>query len=97
MSLLPFIPRRLLRSHKDPLAFSFLKGISTGNFPRSFGSVISNLFDEVLPKQPGASNLFLVQNENRNRLTQLHFPHKLLCHNFIYLIIESLKTVYFNW
>ena len=42
MSPLLLIRRRLLRSDKYPLAFSFLKSISTGNFPRNFISVISN-------------------------------------------------------
>ena len=53
MSLLLRIRRRLLRSHEDPIAFSFLKGISTGNFPRHFVSVISNQCGFVHAAQNG--------------------------------------------
>src|SRR5829696_7826344 len=53
MALLLRICRRLLRSHEDPIAFSFLKGIRTSNFPRNFVSVISNPCSFVHAAQNG--------------------------------------------
>src|SRR5688572_9267308 len=85
MSLLLLTRRRLLSSHQDPLAFSFLKGISTGNFPRNFVSVIYNPCSFV-PATHNGQVARLKNNGFKNVVRQDVFQHsfyRLECSNYL--------------